>query len=73
MNTAPHLKIEMLPVEALQEYEGNARQHGEIDIAAIKASIEKFGFNDPIGIWGENIILKEHEEGNLEKENQDGM
>lgn len=60
MNTMPKLKIEMLPVNALNEYEGNARQHGETDIAAIKASIEKFGFNDPIGIWGENIIVEGH-------------
>ena len=60
MNTMPKLKIEMLPVDALNEYEGNARQHGETDIAAIKASIEKFGFNDPIGIWGENIIVEGH-------------
>ena len=60
MNAIPKLKIEMLPVDALNEYEGNARQHGETDIAAIKASIEKFGFNDPIGIWGENIIVEGH-------------
>lgn len=59
MNAMPKLKIEMLPVDALNEYEGNARQHGETDIAA-KASIEKFGFNDPIGIWGENIIVEGH-------------
>lgn len=57
----PKLKIEMLPVDALNEYEGNARQHGETDIAAIKASIEKFGFNDPIGIWGrDNVIVEGH-------------
>lgn len=60
MSTTPRLKIEMLPVEDLHEYEGNARQHGEGDIAAIKASIEKFGFNDPIGIWGDNIIVEGH-------------
>lgn len=60
MCTMPTLKIEMLPVNALNEYEGNARQHGETDIAAIKASIEKFGFNDPIGIWGDNIIVEGH-------------
>ena len=60
MSTTPRLKIEMLPVEDLHEYEGNARQHGEGDIAAIRASIEKFGFNDPIGIWGDNIIVEGH-------------
>lgn len=60
MSKSPKLKIEMLPVDALREYEGNARQHGETDVAAIKASIEQFGFNDPIGIWGENIIVEGH-------------
>lgn len=60
MSKMPELKIEMLPVEALQEYEGNARQHGDIDVAAIKASIEQFGFNDPIGIWRENVIVEGH-------------
>lgn len=60
MSNLPTLKIEMLPIDALHEYEGNARQHGETDVAAIKVSIEKFGFNDPIGIWRDNIIVEGH-------------
>lgn len=60
MSKMPTLNIEMLPVDALVEYEGNARQHGKTDVAAIKASIEQFGFNDPIGIWGDNIIVEGH-------------
>lgn len=64
MSKTPELKIEMLAVDLLQEYEGNARQHGEIDINAIKASISEFGFNDPIGIWGDNVIVEGH--GRLE-------
>lgn len=32
MSNSPKLKIEMLATDSLQEYEGNARQHGEIDI-----------------------------------------
>ena len=60
MSKTPELRIEMMPVEALNEYEGNARQHGDIDVAAIKASIEQFGFNDPIGIWRENVIVEGH-------------
>lgn len=71
MSKTPELKIEMLATTALQEYEGNARQHGEIDIKAIKASIEEFGFNDPIGIWGENVIVEGH--GRLEAAKQLGM
>lgn len=55
------LTIEQLPVEALQEYENNARDHGEVDIDAIKESIRMFGFNDPIGIWSDdNVIVEGH-------------
>ena len=61
MSKTADLRIEILGVDQLQEYENNARQHGEIDIAAIKDSIETFGFNDPIGIWSEdNVIVEGH-------------
>ena len=55
------LAIEYLPVDSLEEYEGNARDHSEEDVAAIKRSIEKFGFDDPIGIWSNhNVIVEGH-------------
>lgn len=55
------LEIVYLPVEALEEYEGNARDHGEEDVNAIKRSIEKFGFDDPIGVWSDhNVIVEGH-------------
>ena len=55
------LEIVYLPVESLEEYEGNARDHGEEDVNAIKRSIEKFGFDDPIGIWSDhNVIVEGH-------------
>lgn len=55
------LEIVYLPVESLEEYEGNARDHGEEDVAAIRRSIEKFGFDDPIGIWSDhNVIVEGH-------------
>ena len=61
MNKKTYLKIEILSIDQLQEYENNAREHGEIDITAIKDSIEAFGFNDPIGIWSEdNVIVEGH-------------
>lgn len=61
MSKKTELKIEHLSIDALQEYENNAREHGEIDIAAIKDSIEQFGFNDPIGIWSkDNVIVEGH-------------
>ena len=55
------LKIEYLPIGDLKPYEQNARQHGESDVEAIAASIREFGFDDPIGIWGdENLIVEGH-------------
>ena len=59
MSKTADLKIEIINVDELQEYENNARHHGEIDIAAIKNSIAMFGFNDPIGIWSDNNVIVE--------------
>lgn len=59
MNKKTDLRIEILGIDQLQEYENNARAHGEIDVAAIRESIETFGFNDPIGIWSENNVIVE--------------
>lgn len=65
------LKVEYLPVSSLKEYENNARKHGEEDIGAIVASIREFGFDDPIGIWKDNIIIEGH--GRLMAAKQLGM
>ena len=54
------LQIEFLPVAELKQYKNNARKHGKTDVAAIAASIREFGFNDPIGIWGDNVIVEGH-------------
>lgn len=55
------LQTEYLPVDTLTPYERNARKHDDIGIAAIKSSIEQFGFLDPIGIWGpKNLIVEGH-------------
>ena len=59
------LKIEYLPVSALKPYEKNARKHKKLDVDNIAMSIEKYGMNDAIGIWGkDNIIVEGH--GRLE-------
>ena len=54
------LKIEYLPIKALKPYEKNTRKHQKKDIDNIAKSIEKFGMNDPIGIWKDNIIVEGH-------------
>lgn len=54
-------EIELIDVDKLTPYEKNARKHQKKDIATIKASIEEFGMNDPIGIWGDkNTIVEGH-------------
>lgn len=55
------LKIEYLSPEELKPYEKNTRKHAPDDIDQIKESIKQDGFNDPIGIWGEqNLIVEGH-------------
>ena len=54
------LKIEYIPIKALKPYEKNTRKHQKKDIDNIAKSIEKFGMNDPIGIWKDNIIVEGH-------------
>ena len=54
-----HLKIEYLPIDSLTPYERNAKEHPQEQIDQIIASIEKFGMNDPIGIWGEDRLIVE--------------
>lgn len=55
------LKVEYIPIEDIKPYEKNAKIHTEEQIEQIKKSIEEFGMNDPIGIWGEdNIIIEGH-------------
>ena len=55
------LQIVYLPPGELTAYEKNARKHAPDDIEAIKKSILEDGFNDPIGIWGDqNTIVEGH-------------
>lgn len=54
-----HLRIEYLPISTLKPYEKNAKEHPQEQIDQIIASIEQFGMNDPIGIWGEERLIVE--------------
>lgn len=53
------LKIENLPIKALTPYSKNAKKHPRKQVDKIAKSIEQFGMNDPIAIWGENNIIVE--------------
>lgn len=55
------LKIEYVYVAELKPYDKNTRKHEDYDVSQIAHSIEQYGFNDPIGIWGkDNIIVEGH-------------
>jgi len=43
----------------LTPYENNTRKHAPSDIEGIKKSILADGFNDPIGVWGDNNLIVE--------------
>ena len=53
------LKIEYIDIEKLNHYENNSKIHTKEQIEYIANSIKEFGFNDPLGIAGEdNIVLE---------------
>ena len=55
------MKIEKIKLKDLKQYENNAKIHTDEQIEHIINSINKFGFNDPIAIWGkDNIIIEGH-------------
>lgn len=56
-----NLKIEVIEINKIKPYKKNAKLHPQEQIEQIKYSIEEFGFNDPIAIWGkDNIIVEGH-------------
>lgn len=54
------LEVKYLPLEKLDEYEGNAKIHTPEQIQQIADSIKEFGFNDPIGIDEDGTIIEGH-------------
>lgn len=54
------LEIEYLPLSELKPYARNAKLHPAEQIEQIKRSIQEFGFNDPIAIWGDNTVIEGH-------------
>ena len=47
----PRLKVETVPTSALIPYANNAKIHTDKQVEEIAASIEQFGFSDPVGVW----------------------
>ncbi len=53
------LKIEYIDIDKLTHYENNSKIHTKEQIEHIANSIREFGFNDPLGIAGENNTVLE--------------
>jgi ParB family transcriptional regulator, chromosome partitioning protein len=53
-------RIEMWPLDRLVPYERNARTHSAEQVAQIAASIQEFGFTNPILVDGADGILAGH-------------
>ena len=64
MKQQAHLEIEMVSVDELKPYEGNAKIHDNRNVGQIASSIEEFNFADPIAAWhndnGESVIIEGH-------------
>ncbi len=58
----PHCNssIEQVSVQSLKPYPRNARRHSKVQIKQIAASIERFGFNNPILVADDGEIVAGH-------------
>ena len=59
MMDTPTLKIEYVPIASLKPYRRNARKHSKADVEAIADSIRLYGFNDPVGCYGDALEIVE--------------
>lgn len=50
------LKIEYVSIDSVKPYDKNAKLHPDEQVEQIVASIKAFGFNDPLGIWHDEIV-----------------
>lgn len=64
MRPMPELEVVKVPTADLLEYQNNAKEHPSLQVDQIAASIEQFGFNNPILAWhndnGEPEIVAGH-------------
>ena len=49
------LKIEYVPIDSIKPYKNNAKLHPDEQVEQICNSIRETGFNDPIGVWHDEI------------------
>lgn len=56
----PGLQVQSVPIDSITPYKNNSRTHGAEQIERIAASIRKYGFNQPIVVDENSIILVGH-------------
>ena len=54
------MNIEKVRIESIKSYENNAKRHTKKQIEQIKKSIKDFGYNDPIALDENNMIIEGH-------------
>ena len=54
------IQIQLWPIGRLKPYEGNARTHGNAQINQIAASMEEFGWTNPILVDAEDGVIAGH-------------
>lgn len=54
------LQIERIKIEDIKAYDGNAKKHTDKQVAGIRKSIEEFGFNDPVAVDENNVLIEGH-------------
>lgn len=59
-STNGELKIEWWPIEAVKPYENNVKIHEEEQVEKIAQSIKQFGFDQPIVVDKDGVIIKGH-------------
>ena len=60
MRTSSKLAVIYEDINLLKPYKHNAKIHTEEQVGQIKKSIKEFGFNDPIAVDEENVIIEGH-------------
>ena len=60
MKEIRELKTKLISLDEIIPYENNAKEHPDWQIAQIKNSIERFGFNDPIAVNENMGIIEGH-------------
>lgn len=60
MSGTPQYKIELWDIENVHPYEKNVKIHDEEQVAKIAKSIKEFGFDQPIVVDKEGVIIKGH-------------